>query len=112
MATTITTNWDGVPVTRSTANIVEIRVAENIQAVKITKGSFRSAPVSGFFELASQETDYKIDKNGKKTIEVKLGWFGVKPPTTWAHVTILGDSNIINNYSGSVVHNISGHRRG
>jgi hypothetical protein len=111
MATRITTNWDGIPHTRSTANLVELRKVTGARVVRIDTGSFRSASVSGYFELASPETRVKVDKNGTRTIEVKLGWFGAKPPTSWASVTILGTHTILDNFTGTVFHNISGQRR-
>jgi hypothetical protein len=111
MASRITTNWEGIPHTRATANIVELRKVEGVRVVRIDSGSFRSAPVSGYFELASPETRLKLDKNGTRTIEVKLGWFGAKPPTSWASVTILGTHKILDNFTGTVFHNISGQRR-
>lgn len=111
MASRITTNWDGIPHTRATANLVELRKVTGARVVRIDTGSFRGAPVSGYFELASLETRLKLDKNGTRTIEVKLGWFGAKPPTSWASVTILGTHKILDNFTGTVFHNISGQRR-
>jgi len=111
MATRIGTNWEGIPHTRATANMVELRKAEAVRVVRIDNGSFRNASVSGYFELASADTRMKVDKSGNRTIEVKLGWFGVKPPTSWASVTILGAHKILDNFSGAVFHNISGQSR-
>ena len=111
MATRITTNWDGVPLTHRRADIVETRQATRIQAVQIPIGSFRCASVGGVFELASPNTQLKTDKNGKVTVEVKMGWFSVKPPTSWANVTILGEHTLLPNYTGPIVHNVSNRRR-
>jgi hypothetical protein len=111
MATRIGTNWEGIPHTRATANIVELRKVEGVRVVRIDNGSFRNASVSGYFELAAADTRMKVDKSGNRTIEVKLGWFGVKPPTSWASVTILGSCQVLENFTGAVFHNISGQRR-
>jgi hypothetical protein len=112
MATRIGTNWEGIPHTRTTANIVELRKVTGVRVVRIDNGSFRNASVSGYFELASPDSQVKVDKNGTRTIEVKLGWFGVKPQKTgWANVTILNGHNILDNFTGCVFHNISGKRR-
>lgn len=113
MATRIGTNWEGIPHTRSTANIVELRTVTGVRVVRIDNGSFRNARISGYFELASPNTQVKVDKNGTRTIEVQLGWFGVKPEKEgWANVTILNGHKILDNFSGTVFHNISGKRRG
>lgn len=111
MATRIGINWEGIPHTRATANIVELRKVEGVRVVRIDNGSFRNASVSGYFELAAADTRMKVDKTGNRTIEVKLGWFGVKPPTSWASVTIEGEHKILENFTGAVFHNISGTRR-
>ena len=112
MASRITTNWDGVPHTRAYANIVELRKVTGVRVVRIDTGSFRSAPISGYFELASPDTRVKVDINGKRTIEVKLGWFGVRPQMgAWAEVTILGSHKFLDDFDGMVFHNLSGHLR-
>jgi len=112
MATRITTNWDGIPHTRASANIVELRKVTGARVVRIDNGSFRSAPISGYFELASPDARVKVDANGKRTIEVKLGWFGVRPQKgAWAEVTILGGHKFLDDFDGMVFHNLSGQRR-
>jgi len=112
MASRITTDWTGIPHTRASANIVELRKVTGARVIRIDKGSFRSASISGYFELASPDAVIKTDVNGTRTIEVKLGWFGVRPQKgSWAHVTILGSHKFMNDFSGTVFHNISGQRR-
>ena len=112
MASRITTDWTGIPHTRASANIVELRKVTDAHVIRIDKGSFRGATISGYFELASPHTAIKTDVNGTRTIEVKLGWFGVRPQKgTWAHVTILGGHKFLNDFSGTVFHNIAGLRR-
>jgi hypothetical protein len=113
MATRIGTNWDGIPDTRSTANFVELRKVSHARVIRIDNGSFRKAPVSGYFELASPDAQVKVNKNGIRTIEVKLGWFGARPKKKgWANVTILNGHKFLDNFTGTVFHNISGKRRG
>jgi hypothetical protein len=111
MSSRITTKWVGVPHTCPTAKNIESREATGIYAVQINNGSFRKASISGVFELADPDTNVRVNKNGKVKIEVKMGWFGVKPPTSWANVTIIGQHTLLNDYSGPVVHNLSGRRR-
>ncbi len=112
MATRIGLNWEGIPHTRATANIVELRKVKGAHVIRIDKGSFRSASISGYFELASPDATIKTDINGTRTIEVKLGWFGVRPQKgSWAHVIILEGHQFLNDFSGTVFHNISGQRR-
>jgi hypothetical protein len=33
-------------------------------------------------------------------------WFGRKPKTTWAHITLNGNWELLRNFSGTVVKNI------
>lgn len=108
MASLITNNWDGIPHTRAKANMVELRKVEGASVIRIDKASFRNATMSGYFELAEPDVEVKVDKNGTRTIEVQLGWFGVRPQKEgWANVTILGPFEFLNNFSGTVFHNIS-----
>lgn len=112
MASLITNNWDGIPHTRTKANMVELRKVEGASVIRIDKASFRSACMSGYFELAAPDVQVKVDKNGIRTIEVQLGWFGVRPQKEgWANVTILGSFEFLNNFSGTVFHNISEQRQ-
>jgi hypothetical protein len=112
MATRLSTNWEGIPHTRTTANIVELRTVIGANVIRIDKASFRNAKMSGFFELASSEVEVKVDIHGTRTIEVQLGWFGAKPKKgSWAKVTILGPFEFLTDFSGTVFHNISGKRR-
>lgn len=111
MARAITTNWDGVPHTHKKATVVEHRTpTKAVHAVEIANGMFRGSPISGVFELAEATTDLRITKTGKQTIEVKLGWFGAKPLTCWANVTVIGRYKIHSNYTGLLVHNIQSDR--
>lgn len=104
----IDNNWTGIPHTRATANIVELRTVTGANVIRIDSASFRNAKMSGFFELASPDVDIKVDVNGVQTIEVQLGWFGVKPKKrNWANVTILGAYEFLDDFSGTVFHNIS-----
>ena len=107
MASRITTDWTGIPHTHKNASVVETRTAiRPVLAVEIKEGKFRGSRISGVFELADANSHVKVDKNGKVTIQVQLGWFGVKPPTCWANVTIVGHHMIHRSYKGPVVHNI------
>ena len=54
---------------------------------------------------------YVQHPDGKVTVEVKMGWFSVKPPTSWANVTILGEHTLLPNYTGPIVHYVSNRRR-
>lgn len=107
MHSTIHTDWTNIPHTHKNASVIEVRkLLIPSPAIEILNGKFRGSHISGIFELASQSTLFKSRKNGKRTIEVKLGWFGAKPPTCWANVTVLGGYTIYDSYVGEVIHNI------
>ena len=56
---------------------------------------------------ASAEVAQPFDVfDGKTRVEVKVYWFERKPKTTWAHITLNGEWELLRNYSGNVVDNI------
>ena len=43
----------------------------------------------------------------KQRLQVKVGWLGIKPRSSWAHITLNGEFEMICDYSGKVVHNLA-----
>jgi hypothetical protein len=107
MASPIKNDWKRVPHTHKNANLIESRNVKDAAVVHVEKGHFRGSTISGYFELADKDTAIKLYKSGKQKLEVKLGWFNAKPPSSWAHITIDSKYKIIDSYSGPVIHNIS-----
>jgi hypothetical protein len=100
------TNWDDVPHTHKDAIPKKMRQVKNVLAVHIQEGTFRDSQLTDcYFEVANNEAS--VDTfDGKRRIEVKVLWFGRKPKTTWAHITLNGKWELKPNYSGEVVENI------
>lgn len=97
------TAWEGVPMTDAAAIPKCVRAVSNVPAIKIQKGAIRNAQFENcIFELVSENDTPKM-RWGMKRILVKCLWFGKKPPTTWMHVGIIGEFDIIQNYTGDVV---------
>jgi hypothetical protein len=102
----ITDQWNRKYDTNPNAGPTEHRVVANALAIRITKGSLRSSEFDGVFELADVPKPFDLH-DGKLRVEVMVGWFGMKPKTTWSHVTLSGDWELLRNWSGKVVHNLS-----
>jgi hypothetical protein len=106
MPISLTANWDEIPHTHSTAVPTSMRYVLDSPSIRLVDGRIRGATVSGIFELANV-AQYFDDFNGNRRVQVKVGWFGAKPRTTWTHI-ILGDEwELLPNFTGEVVHNIS-----
>ena len=102
----IQTDWENVPVTDAKAHIVASESVKGSAAIHVTKASIRNAEIENCcFELASPVSVPKM-RWGANRIEVKCLWYGRKPPTSWMHIAVLGDYEIIENYSGEVVRDI------
>ena len=106
MATTKKSYWKDVPHTNTKAAINEYRKVKDKLAIKVTKAQIRNANVSGVFELASVDMPFRI-KKGELTAEVICLWHGKKPKTTWMHLTLGKKYELLFNYTGEVVDNIS-----
>lgn len=104
--TDISSNWDGKYNTYTGATVSAHRKVKNVTAIEIVNGFYRGSEINGIFEVANTEDPVK-EKNGELKVEVMCGWFGMKPRTTWIHITLSGKWELVANYSGSVVLNLS-----
>jgi hypothetical protein len=100
------TNWEGVPNTYPNAKPESFRQVKNALAVLIHEGFLRGSTFRDcYFEVAESKEPFDIF-DGKTRVEVKVLWFGRKPKTTWAHITLNGNWELLRNFSGTVVKNI------
>jgi hypothetical protein len=106
MAVKKSTHWEGAPNTNERASISEIRKVKGRLAIEVTKAHIRKARVSGMFEVADTGMPFRI-KKGELTVEVICLWHGKKPKSTWTHLTLGKKYELVANYSGEVVANIS-----
>jgi len=107
MLTEITTEWNHKYDTHPSAKPdVQLRQVVDVLAIRITNGHLRGSDFDGVFEVAETSDPFDVFA-GKQRVEVKVGWFGMKPKTTWSHITLNGEWELIRNYSGKVVHNIA-----
>ena len=104
----ITTEWNHKYDTHASAKPEpgQERRVEDVLAIRITNGHLRGSDFDGVFELADIPKPFDVF-SGKHRVEVKVGWFGMKPKGTWSHITLNGDWELIRNYSGKVVHNLA-----
>ena len=105
MPTEITDQWNRKYDIDPNAGPTEHRVVANSLAIRITKGPLRTSEFDGIFELADVPKPFELH-DGKLRVEVMVGWFGMKPKTTWSHITLNGDWELLRNWSGKVAHNL------
>ena len=74
--------------------------------IKINNGYLRGSVFDGVFEVADVPKPFGVH-TGSLRVEVKVGWFGMKTKSSWSHVTLKGEWELLRNYSGEVVHNLS-----
>ena len=106
MTTQINTDWENIPHTSPNANVKSYRRAVDTLAIRIKSASIRNAEVSGIFELADVPQPFSV-LNGVLRVEVKCLWYERKPPSSWTHLQLLDNWELIRNYSGEVADNIS-----
>lgn len=106
MPCTGNTNWNNIPNTHADARPVEYRRVLDVLAIRIVEGAFRNAEVAGVFEIADIAEPFDIH-DGNLRVQVKCCWFERKPPTSWAHITLNGQWELLRNYTGEVVDNIA-----
>jgi hypothetical protein len=101
------------PGTDSAARVCRFRPETNIRAVRITNGSYRSAPASGVFELYEPERDDPVEAlpSGKRQVKVICAWCGGKPNwrASGARIDVSSPDcrvEVLEDYSGEVVDNI------
>ena len=78
--------------------------------VHVLRGTYRSAPVSGYFVIADVTKPYSTYAK-KSRVEVECLWYGRKAPNNWPRITILEGGDVVNGYAGDVVTNISGTKK-
>lgn len=103
----ITTEWnDRYNTCESAQPESATRHVLDVLAVRIVNGYLRGSTFDGVFEVADVPQPFSLH-SGVIRVEVKVGWFGMKPKTSWSHITLSGEWQLIKNYSGKVVHNLS-----
>jgi len=105
MTTEISTNWDGIRNTNPNATVNRTRKALDTLAIRVESAGLRMATVSDVFEVADIPQPFSL-VNGELKVEVKCLWYDRKPPTSWAHLTLIGNWELIRNFSGEVADNI------
>ena len=106
MVTEITTEWDDKYNKHPSAQPIEHRYVVDVLAVRVQKAHLRGSDFDGVFEVADVPKPFDSYAD-KPRVQVKVGWFGMKPKTTWAHITLNGEWELVRNYSGEVVHNLA-----
>ncbi len=106
MVTEITTEWDDKYNKHPSVQPVEHRYVVDVLAVRVEKAHLRGSDFDGVFEVADVPKPFDSYAD-KPRVQVKVGWFGMKPKTTWAHITLNGEWELVRNYSGEVVHNLA-----
>ena len=82
------------------------RYVVDVLAIRIKNGHLRGSNFDGIFELADIPKPFDI-RSAELRVQVKVGWFGMKPKTSWPHITLKEEWELIRNYTGDVVHNLS-----
>ncbi len=98
------------PHTDSDARISQLRFAQNVRAIRVENASYRSAFLTGVFELDdNKNTDpVKMQPAGKEKARVVFSWHGVTPRTSYPKLDLsLAKYEVLNNYTGEVVDNVS-----
>ncbi len=102
------------PHTDPKAKINRFRDVTNVRAIKVINASYRSASLSGVFELENQNED-PIDETPKGKILAKVicAWHGVVPPRTYPRLNLdNADYTVLENYTGQVADNIARSAKG
>lgn len=97
------------PHTDPAAKVSRHRTVSGVAAAKVLGASYRNATLSGIFELTNQTSADPVRDlpGGKRKIQVVCAWYGCKGDLHF-DVSDTGSSvEIIRNYSGEVVDNIS-----
>jgi hypothetical protein len=103
----ITIKWDRKFDNHSNAKPEpEERYVVDVLAIRMKNGHLRGSDFDGVFELADTPKPFDV-RSAELRVEVKVGWFGMKPKTSWSHITLRKDWELIRNYTGNVVHNLS-----
>jgi hypothetical protein len=103
--TEIVEEWDKRYDTYKTATAVEYREVSNALVIRVINAQLRGADLTDIFEVADVDQPFDI-KESVLRVEVKVGWFGMKPKTTWSHLTLKNGWQLQHRYTGKVVHNL------
>ena len=100
-------NWIlGVtPDTNPNAEVIDSRSVTGASVIEVVGGKYREARLNGVFELVDGIPRYHA---GKKKMEVRCAWFGVRPRTRYPYLDI-SEAEVVrrdDNYSGEVANNI------
>lgn len=106
MTNEINTDWENIPHTNPNAKVKSHRRAVDVLAIRVKSASIRNADVSDVFEVADIPQPFSIF-NGVLRAEVKCLWCDRKPHSSWAHLTLGNQWELIRNYSGEVADNIA-----
>lgn len=106
MSAEINKNWDGIRNTNPNAIVNRTRKALDSLAIRVESAELRSATLTAVFEVADIPQPFSL-VDGKLKVEVKCLWYDRKPPTSWAHLTLGSQWELIRNYSGEVADNIA-----
>ena len=99
------TDWTGVRNTNPNAKVVQHRKVLDTLVVQVKKAELRLATLNDVFEVADIPKPFSVD-DGVLTVQVKCLWDDRKPKKTWAHLKLLGDWELVRNFSGQVADNI------
>jgi hypothetical protein len=105
MTSELNTDWTGVKKTDPNAKVVRHRKVLDTLAIRVKKAELRLSTLNDVFEVADIPKPFTID-DGVLTVQVKCLWDDRKPKKTWAHIRLLGDWDLIRNYTGQVADNI------
>ena len=92
----ITDEWNHRFDTNSSAEPTEHRHAESVLAIRVEHCHLRGSDFAGIFEVADVPNPFNIH-DGELRVECKVGWFGMKPKTTWSNITIKGRYQLLRN---------------
>lgn len=81
MATEITTEWNSKYDTNPHAKLVEFRYVVDVLAVHVTNAHLRGSDITGYFEGADISTPFDSYAD-RQRVQVKAGWFGMKPKSS------------------------------
>lgn len=82
------------------------REVKNARVVELKNAFYRDSMFSGIFEVADKKDPFFEGVDGLK-VEIKVHWYGRRPPSRWARV-LIGQTrpNIVEGYSGVVGWNL------
>ncbi len=102
-------NWtdsDNIYRTHPNAKPTRWRYVKGVLAIRVQSATYRKCrPLAGVFELVSELPQLV---RGENRYEVYCAWFGVKPKYKYPRISVdPGHFEIISNYSGEVIDNLS-----